>query len=93
MMIELPKVVTLVGMVTDASDVQPWKQWLPWRIITMTIILTDDDIVILIMLPINVTDVGMTTDVRLTQASKAHWLKKVTLVGILILVIGQAAYW
>ena len=41
-------------------------------IITMTIILTDDDIITLIMLPINVTDIGMTTDVRLSQASNAH---------------------
>ena len=46
---------------------------------------------ILIMLPNVVTDMGMTTDVRLAQASKAPWLKEVTLVGILILVIGHIA--
>jgi hypothetical protein len=48
---------------------------------------------IVVIVPIVVTLVEITTVVNDTECSKAHALIVVTLVGIVILVIGHRAYW
>ena len=71
----IPMVVTLVGIVTDVSDLHREKAYWPSDRVRVTMMMTMMIIIIIIivivivmtMLPIEVTLVGMVTDVRLKQ--------------------------